>query len=59
MSGGPEEWTVIVSGVLDGFRQALQQVGGEVLEESGATFDEIFHARAAERAGDAPQTTDF
>lgn len=59
VSGGPEEWTVIVPGVLDSFRQALQQVGGEVLEESGATFDEIFHARAAERAGDLPQTTDF
>jgi ABC-2 type transport system ATP-binding protein len=59
VSGGPEEWTVIVDGGLDGFRRALQQAGGEVLEESGATFDEIFHALAAERAGDLPQTTDL
>jgi ABC-2 type transport system ATP-binding protein len=59
VSGGPEEWTVIVNGVMDGFRQALQQAGGEVLEVSGATFDEIFHARAAERSGDLPQTTDL
>jgi ABC-2 type transport system ATP-binding protein len=56
VSGGPEEWTLIVQGDLDGFRRSLQQVGGEVLEESGASFEEIFHARAAERNGDVPHT---
>ena len=51
MSGGPEEWTVIVQGALEGFRRSLQQAGGEVLEEAGASFDEIFAARAVERDG--------
>ena len=50
-SGGPEEWTVICNGAVERFRESLRQAGGEVLEESGATFEEVFHARAEQRAG--------
>jgi ABC-2 type transport system ATP-binding protein len=46
MTGGPDEWTVICNGGHDEFMHALRSVRGEVLEESEATFEEIFHARA-------------
>jgi ABC-2 type transport system ATP-binding protein len=46
MTGGPHEWTVICNGGHDEFLQALRSIHGEVLEESEATFEEIFHARA-------------
>jgi len=52
VSGGSEEWTVIRNGSPETFAQALRQTGGEVLEESSAAFEEIFHARAAEPAVD-------
>jgi len=52
VSGGSEEWTVIRNGSPETFAQALRQAGGEVLEESSATFEEIFHARATEPAVD-------
>jgi ABC-2 type transport system ATP-binding protein len=47
VSGGPTEWTVIRNGRRDTFTQALRGLAGEVIEESDATFDEIFHARVA------------
>jgi ABC-2 type transport system ATP-binding protein len=50
VTGGPDEWTVISNGAAGQFLQALQAVRGEVLEESGATIEEIFHARATEPA---------
>jgi ABC-2 type transport system ATP-binding protein len=53
MSGGPAEWTVICNGDSGKFRQALEQSAGEVLEDSGATFEEIFHARAGRQASAA------
>jgi ABC-2 type transport system ATP-binding protein len=57
MSGGPIEWTLICNGGADAVRESLHQVGGQVQEDSGATFEEIFHARAsAERAPAAPAT---
>jgi ABC-2 type transport system ATP-binding protein len=46
ITGGPDEWTVICNGGSDLFRQGLRAVNGEVLEDSEATFEEIFHARA-------------
>jgi ABC-2 type transport system ATP-binding protein len=49
MTGGPEEWTVIVNGAAAGFQRTLREKRGEVLEETPATFEEIFHARAARR----------
>lgn len=49
-SGGPEEWTVICNGVRQEFLSVLRQKKGEVLEESDATFEEIFHARVSRRA---------
>ena len=52
VSGGSEEWTVIRNGSPESFALALRQAGGEALEESSATFEEIFHARATERAVD-------
>lgn len=45
VAGGPNEWTVISNGAHDALRRALDEARGEVLEESGATFEEIFHAR--------------
>jgi ABC-2 type transport system ATP-binding protein len=53
VSGGPDEWTVIGNGAPGAFLQHLCQAGGEVLEQSGATFEEIFHARAVEAAPEA------
>ncbi len=47
MSGGPEEWTVISNGTHAELLGALRECRGEVVEESPATFEEIFHARAA------------
>jgi ABC-2 type transport system ATP-binding protein len=46
MTGGPGEWTVIANGDGERLRAWLGRVRGQVLEESGATFDEVFHARA-------------
>ncbi|MCL4177139.1 MAG: ABC transporter ATP-binding protein [Verrucomicrobia bacterium] len=47
LTGGPEEWTVICDGNVDPFIRGLRQDGGEVLEDTDATFEEIFHAYAA------------
>jgi ABC-2 type transport system ATP-binding protein len=47
VSGGPQEWTVICNGVAAEFARAVRQAKGEIVEDSGATFDEIFHARVA------------
>jgi len=44
--GGPEEWTAICNGSPSPFRRALAEVQGEVVDETGATFEEIFHAHA-------------
>lgn len=44
--GGPDEWTVISNGESAVLRQALKLMGGGVLEESEATLEEVFHARA-------------
>ncbi|HWH70547.1 MAG TPA: ABC transporter ATP-binding protein, partial [Candidatus Sulfotelmatobacter sp.] len=48
LTGGPEEWTAICNGAGEQFAQAVRQCRGEVLEESGATLEEIFHARVSE-----------
>jgi hypothetical protein len=53
MSGGPDEWTVICNGRQGELRSALQQAKGEVLEEGGATFEEVFHARVGAGSGEA------
>ena len=50
VTGGPTEWTVIRNGASPQFHEAVAAVQGEVLEEAGATFEEIFHARVAEGA---------
>jgi ABC-2 type transport system ATP-binding protein len=47
MTGGPAEWTVICNGSAERLHDALRQVHGDVVEDSGATFEEIFHARVA------------
>jgi ABC-2 type transport system ATP-binding protein len=46
VTGGPDEWTVICNGGNESFRRALETARGEVVEESEATFEEVFHARA-------------
>ncbi len=51
-SGGPEEWTVLCNGTHAELLDALRNMKGEVVEESAATFEEIFHARAALRAAE-------
>jgi ABC-2 type transport system ATP-binding protein len=48
VTGGPEEWTVICNGGSEAFRSAVGGWRGEVVEESEATFEEIFHARAGQ-----------
>jgi ABC-2 type transport system ATP-binding protein len=50
VGGGPEEWTVIHHGPLAALREAMSPAGGEIWEEVPATFDEVFHARAAGRS---------
>jgi len=45
VSGGPNEWTVICNGNRQAFLDQLHGLNGQVLEENGATFEEIFHAR--------------
>lgn len=46
VTGGPDEWTVICNGGSDGLRETLGTMRGQVVEDSEATFEEIFHARA-------------
>lgn len=48
VQGGPDEWTVLRNGATEVFTGTLREVGGDVLEETAATFDEIFHAHATE-----------
>ena len=50
LSGGPEEWTGICNGQRERFLAALRDLDGEVLEESPATFEEMFRARVADHA---------
>jgi hypothetical protein len=54
VSGGPQEWTVICNGLAEDFLQAIQATRTELVEQSTATFEEIFHARVA---GEASQTS--
>ena len=51
IAGGPDEWTVIANGAAEEFLAALREAGGEALEDSNATFEEIFHARVTRVAG--------
>jgi ABC-2 type transport system ATP-binding protein len=48
VSGGPDEWTVVCNGELNALIAAVRAGRGEVVEESGATFEEVFHARVTE-----------
>jgi ABC-2 type transport system ATP-binding protein len=50
VTGGPEEWTVICNGASEVFLKAVRESQGKVLEETHATFEEIFHARVSESA---------
>lgn len=47
LSGGPREWTLIANGASDLLRESLRQTNGEVVDDSAATFEEVFHARVA------------
>lgn len=47
VTGGPSEWTVICNGRLEQFRHSVSLGRGAILEESHATFEEIFHARVS------------
>jgi hypothetical protein len=51
ISGGPEEWTLLCYGERHLISGHVLQLGGEVLEESTVTFEEIFHARVNHQAG--------
>jgi ABC-2 type transport system ATP-binding protein len=48
ITGGPEEWTVICNGELELLKAATAKAQGEIVEETNATFEEVFHAIAAE-----------
>ena len=50
VGGGPEEWSLICNGNPESFAQVLRERHGQILEQSGATFEEIFHARVHEFA---------
>jgi len=45
IGGGPDEWTVICNGAEAAFLRAVRESNGEVVEQTGATFEEIFHAK--------------
>lgn len=47
VSGGPDEYTIIRNGSTEEFSEAIRNARGQIVEDSGATFEEIFHARAA------------
>jgi hypothetical protein len=46
ITGGPDEWTVISNGAQENLKRCLLENRGELLEETAATFEEIFHASA-------------
>jgi ABC-2 type transport system ATP-binding protein len=46
LEGGGRFWSVVHSGSLERFRQAVHAHGGEVVESRDATLEEIFLARA-------------
>jgi ABC-2 type transport system ATP-binding protein len=46
ITGGPGEWTVISNGAQENLKRCLLENRGELLEETAATFEEIFHASA-------------
>ena len=58
IAGGPIEWTLICNGGADALRASLCQAGGEVREDSEATFEEIFHARVAPVSASAGAVSD-
>lgn len=45
-SGEGGEWTVICNGAMAEFQSAVRAARGDLLEETEASFEEIFHARA-------------
>ena len=45
VTGGPEEWSVICNGGAEEFLAALRNANGVLVEDSTATFEEVFHAR--------------
>jgi ABC-2 type transport system ATP-binding protein len=51
ITGGPEEWTVISNGAQEKLKCCLLEHRGELVEESTATFEEIFHARVGRASG--------
>jgi ABC-2 type transport system ATP-binding protein len=51
ITGGPDEWTVISNGAQDKLKGVLRENRGELVEETAATFEEIFHARMGRSSG--------
>jgi ABC-2 type transport system ATP-binding protein len=45
ITGGPDEWTVISNGARENLKRRLLENQGELVEETPANFEEIFHAR--------------
>ena len=45
IAGGPDEWTVICNGDRGRLASHLHGMGGSIVEETEASFDEIFQAR--------------
>jgi ABC-2 type transport system ATP-binding protein len=45
IAGGPDEWTVICNGDRGRLAAYLNGMGGDIVEESEASFEEIFQAR--------------
>ena len=50
IAGGPDEWTAICNGDRTRLAAHLNDIGGEIVEESEASFDEIFQARIHRQA---------
>ena len=48
--GAGQEWTTVCDGQLDAFRGAVEEAGARIVEEKGASLDEIFLAKVGSLA---------
>ena len=48
--GTGHEWTTVCDGQLDAFRAAVDEAGARIVDEKGASLDEIFLAKVGSLA---------
>ena len=56
IAGGPGEWILICNGGTAALVESLRAMRGEVVEDSVATFEEIFHSRVSPLGNSTPVT---